>query len=257
MDPSGLMSPYKKTAFTSLLKEFQTVFDLNIVGYNGAASPIEGVVNMGPVEPPLPQRKGHVPQYSRDQLDLLQTKFDELESQGVFSHPEDLKVVVEYLNPSFLVKKKNGGFCLVTAFTDIGRYSKPQPLLLPDVDSTLPKITCWKHIIVSDSSQDFYPFSPAKASIKYCGIVTPFKGVCVYMHCAMGIPGPETALEKLMCCVVGDLLQEGCIAKIADDLYCGGNSYCQEVLSNWRKVLSTLDRCNLRLSATKTIICPF
>ena len=106
MDPSGLISPYKKTAFTSLLKEFQTVFDQNIVGYNGAAGPIEGVVNMGPVEPPLPQRKGHVPQNSRDQLDLLQTKFDELESQGVFSHPEDLKVVVEYLNPSFLVKKK-------------------------------------------------------------------------------------------------------------------------------------------------------
>ena len=54
---------------------------------------------MGPVEPP--QRKGRVPQYSRDQLDLLQSKFDELEAQGVFRCP-NLKVVVEYLNPSFL-----------------------------------------------------------------------------------------------------------------------------------------------------------
>ena len=244
VDPDGLLSPSERDAFVSLLKEFQLVFDSRIPGYNGAAGPIEGVVNMGPVEPP--QRKGRVPQYSRDQLDLLQTKFDELESQGVFRRPEDLKVVVEYLNPSFLVKKKNGGFRLVTAFTDVGRYSKPQPSLMPDVDSTLLKIACWKFIIVSDLSQAFYQIPLAKNSMKYCGVVTPFKGVRVYTRCAMGIPGSETALEELMCRVLGDLLQEGCVAKIADDLYCGGNSH-QELLTNWRRVLSALDRCNLRL----------
>ena len=87
---------------------------------------------MGPVDPPPPpQRKGRVSQYSRDQLDPLQAKFDELEAQGVFRRPEDLKVVLEYLNPSFLVKKRNGGFRLVTAFTDVGRYSKPQPSIMP------------------------------------------------------------------------------------------------------------------------------
>ena len=118
IDPDGLLSPAEKAAFISLLKEFE-FFDPCIPGCNGGASPIEGVVNMGPVEPP--QRKGHVPQYSRDELNLLQTKFDELEAQGVFRRPEDLKVVVEYLNPSFLVNKRNGGFRLVTAFTDLRR----------------------------------------------------------------------------------------------------------------------------------------
>lgn len=66
----------------------------------------------------------------------------------MFRRPEDLKIVVEYLNPSFLVKKRNVGFRLVTTFTDVGRYSKPQPSLMPDVDSTALKITCWKYIIV-------------------------------------------------------------------------------------------------------------
>ena len=56
-------------------------------------------------------------------------------------------------------------------------------------------------------------------------------------------------------CVLGDLLQEGCVVKIADDLYCGGNTH-QELLTNWRKILSAMDRCNLRLSPAKTIICP-
>ncbi len=63
MDPDGLLSPSDKASSVSLLKEFQLVFDNRIPGYNGAAGQIEGVVNMGPVEPP--QRKGRVPQYSR------------------------------------------------------------------------------------------------------------------------------------------------------------------------------------------------
>ena len=49
------------------------------------------------------------------------SKFDELEAIGVFKPPEELGVVTEYLNPSFLVKKRSGGFRLVTAFTDVGR----------------------------------------------------------------------------------------------------------------------------------------
>ena len=50
-------------------------------------------------------------------------------------------------------------------------------------------------------------------------------------------------------------LQEVCVAKIADDLYCSGHSH-QELLSNWQKVPLALDRFNLRLSLAKTLICP-
>ena len=95
-------------------------------------------MNMGPVQPP--QRKGCIPQYSRDKLTELQAHFDTLEGKGVFRRPEDLGIVVEYLNPSFLVKKASGGHRLVTAFADVGRYSKPQPSLMPSVNSTLQQI---------------------------------------------------------------------------------------------------------------------
>ena len=67
-----------------------------------------------------------------EKLVELQDKFDELEAVGVFRRPEDVGVAVEYLNPSFLVRKSNGGSRLVTAFTEVGRYSKPQPSLMPD-----------------------------------------------------------------------------------------------------------------------------
>ena len=178
-----------------------------------------------------------------------------LEQLGVFRRPEDVDINVEYLNPSFLVMKPNGGSRLVTAFADVGRYSKPQPSLLPDVDSTLRLIAQWSHIIVTDLTSAFYQIPLAKESMKYCGVATPFKGVRVYVRSAMGMPGSETALEEVMCRVLGPLLQDGCVAKIADDLYCGGNTP-QELLCNWKRVLQALHKCNLRLSAHKTIISP-
>ena len=66
----------------------------------------------------------------------LQDKFDQLEKLGVFKRPEDVGVSIEYLNPSFLVKKQSGGCRLVTAFADVGQCSKPQPSVMPDADST-------------------------------------------------------------------------------------------------------------------------
>ena len=125
---------------------------------------------MGPVQPP--QRKRRLPQYAPDKMVQLQEKFDDLESQGIFQPPESVGVTVEYLNPSFLVKKPNGGHRLVTAFADVGRYSKPQPSLLPDVDSTLRAIAKWKYIIVTDLTSAFYQIPLAKTSMKYCGVVT-------------------------------------------------------------------------------------
>ena len=142
---------------------------------------------MGSVEPP--QQKGCLPQYGRDKLVELQEKFDHLEQLGVFPRPEDVGITVEYLNLSFLVKKPNGGSHIVTAFADVGRYSKLQPSLLPDVDSTLHRIAQWSHIIVTDLTSAFYQIPLAKESMKYCGIATPFKGVRIYVRSTMVMRG--------------------------------------------------------------------
>ena len=253
VDPDKLLSDTTRNQFKQALYKYDNIFKPDIPGYNGAAGPIEAQVNMGPVEPP--QRKGRLPQYSRGQLIELQEKFDELEKEGVFQKPEDIGVAVEYLNPSFLVKKPSGGHRLVTAFEDVGRYSKPQPSLMPDVDSTLRTIAPWKYLIKSDLSRAFYQIPLSRASRKYCGVATPFRGIRVYCRSAMGMPGSETALEEMMCRVLGDLIQEGYVTKIADDLYCGGTTP-EDLLSTWTKVLVQLDKCNLRLSPTKTVICP-
>ena len=69
------------------------------------------------------------------------------------------------------------------------------------------------------------------------------------------MPGSETALEELLSRVLGDLIQEGVVAKLADDLYCGGN-IPEDLLINWDCLLSALFHNGLRLSALKTVIAP-
>ncbi|KAL2088290.1 hypothetical protein ACEWY4_015189 [Coilia grayii] len=253
LDPDNVMRPTVQDQFRALHREFDGVFDPQFTGYNGAVGPFQAKVNMGPVQPP--QRKGRVPQYSRGQLQELQAQFDALEEMGVFKKPEDIDVSVEYVNPSFLVKKPGGGFRLVTAFADVGRYSKPQPSLMPDVNSTLRLIAQWKHIIATDLTKAFYQIPLSRDSWKYCGVVTPFKGVRVHVRSAMGMPGSETALEELTCRVLDNLLEQGHVPKVADDLYCGADTL-EELLTIWRGVLSALQHCGLNLSAAKTTIAP-
>ena len=242
-----------QNSFRSLLETYDDVFDPTITGYNGATGPFEAVVNMGPVQPP--QRKGRLPQYPHNKLVELQQKFDDLEAQGIFHRPEDIGITIEYLNPSFLVTKPTGAHQLVTAFADVGRHSKPQPSLLPDVDTTLRTIAQWRYIIVTDLTSAFYQIPLSKDSIKYCSVSTPFRGIRAYTRCAMGMPCSETALEELMSRVLGDCLQDGIAAKLADDLYCGADSL-EDLLENWRRVLHVLHKCNLRLLPSKTLICP-
>jgi hypothetical protein len=253
VDPDKCLPADIRKKFCDINLRYDDTFNPTIAKYNGYSGKMEGVVNMGPVLPP--QRKGRVPQYNKNRLVELQQKFDELEKAGVFAKPEQVNITVEYLNPSFLISKPNGGTRLVTAFGEVGQYTKPQPSLMPNVDNTLRAIACWKYIIMSDLLKSFYQIPLSNSSMKFCGVATPFKGIRVYTRCAMGMPGSETALEELMCRVLGDLLQEGAVAKIADDLYCGGNTPL-EALANWSRVLHALHQNNIRLSASKTIICP-
>lgn len=144
---------------------------------------------MDPVQ--APQRKGRVSQYSKNQLDTLQQKSDELENIGVFKRPEDVGITVEYVNPSFLIKKPNGSFRLVTAFADVAWYSKPQPSLMPDIDSTLRQIVQWKFIVITDVTKSFYQIPLAREFVKYCAVATPFHGVRVYARSLWECQAPK------------------------------------------------------------------
>ena len=102
VDPNKLLTPDTVAQFNDINSHFKDVFHTKGKLYNGKYGRLEAVVNMGPSLPP--QRKGRVPQYSRDKLVELQDQFDEMEEDGVVVNPDEVGITAEYLNPSFLTK---------------------------------------------------------------------------------------------------------------------------------------------------------
>ena len=71
----------------------------------------------------------------------------------------------------------------------------------------------------------------------------------------MGMPGSETALEELLCRILGDLITQGSVTKIADDLHVGGETQA-DLLKNWKAVLECFSTADICLTGPKTIIAP-
>ena len=144
------------------------------------------------VEPP--QRNGRLPQYARYKLVDLQNKFDQLVKLGVFKRPKNINVTVEYLYPSFLATKSNGGYRLVTAFSDVRSYSKPQPLLTPDVDSTLRQsLSGDTLLLLIITTHECLLSNPSRTRVdEILRVANLFRGVQVYACSAMDMPGSET-----------------------------------------------------------------
>ena len=140
------------------------MFEPTIGCYNDSSCRIRARVNIGTIHSPT--KKLYVPNYSHSNSQLLQSKFDKLERQGVFARPEDVNVVVKHVSPSFLVRKQSGCYRLVTAFTAIGQYSKTLPTIMPSVEDTLHTITPWRYIIVTDLRHSFYQIPLVKESMK-------------------------------------------------------------------------------------------
>ena len=252
-DPDNQMTSMERSSFDRLHKKYDNVFNPRIGAYNDASGHIRAFINMGPVEPP-PQ-KARLPSYSTDKLQLLQQKMDELEDLGVLARPEELDIAIEHASPSFLVKKQDGGHRLVTAFTNIGTYAKPIPTKPSSTDDVLRFLAGFNFIIKTDMTKQFFQLPMKKSSLKYLGTLTPYKGMRVYTRAAMGMPGSTEHLDELMSRVLGPMLQEGVVKKIADDLYIGGQTV-SELLINWERVLLRFENNNLRLSPSKTVICP-
>ena len=253
IDPDNQLSHDDRSQFRRLHKQYNEVFNKRIDKYNDYSGCVRAFINMGPVDPP--PVKARLPSYNTEKLRLLQEKMDELEDLGVLAKPEDVGVKVEYVSPSFLVKKGDHDFRLVTAFNTIGTYAKPSPSRTATTDDVFCFLTQHKYIIKTDMTKQFFQLPMQKSSLKYLGVITPFKGLRVYTRAAIGMPGSTEHLDELMSRVIGDLMHAGKVIKIADDLYTGGNSI-DELLLNWEHILQRFLKNNLRLSATKTVVCP-
>ena len=253
VDPSGILSVEARNKFHGLHKTYEEVFSPGIGKYNNYSGNFVHTINIGPNLPP--QRRGRIPIYNQNDKEILQQKFDYLLKEGVFARAEDLNIPVEYVHPSFLVKKPSGGHRLVTSFGEVAEHARPQPTVNSNVEMVLQQIGQYKYIIKTDLCSAYYQIPLSPESSKYVGVLTPFKGTLVYKRSVMGLPGSEAALEELLSRIFGDIIKEGKMIKMCDDLYIGSESI-DSLTATWEQVLDRLLKNGLKLGTDKTIICP-
>lgn len=262
LDPDRTLSDFDREQFESINLRYDMVFHPSIGCYNDASGRLRAGLQIGPTEPP--HTKARLPNYNETRMKLLQDKMDQLEEMGVLARPEDVGVTIEYVSPSFLVGKAHGSNDgvpsidnqrFVTAFGGVAQYAKRPPSCSQRSEQVLRFLAKWDYIIITDMTKQFFQMPVTKASMKYLGVLTPYKGLRVYTRAAMGMPGSTEHLDQLMRRILGDLMHEGSVSKIADDLYVGAKTM-EGLLQAWERVLQQFQTNNLRLSAKKTVICP-
>ncbi|CAC5371068.1 unnamed protein product [Mytilus coruscus] len=112
VDPDNLLSPDLQTKFNESSVKFSVP---NFEGYNGAIDPFETSVNMGSVQPP-PQRKGRMPQYSKNNLVELKTnltnwKVKECSVNPKMSEFQSSILTLHFLSKSFRWFPTCNGIC--------------------------------------------------------------------------------------------------------------------------------------------------
>ena len=254
IDPSGkLLTESERRMFSELHLGYDNQFKPDISVYNGYSGNIKAYIDMGPIPPPAIKPK--MPLYNQTNMRALQDEADGLEAIGVLGKPEVLGVKVRHSSPSFLTRKPDGTFRMVTAFNQLGQYVRYPPSVSITCDDALRKLACWKYIVKTDMKQAYYQIPMAKTSMQWLGTHTPFGGLRVYTRPVMGMPGSAEFLQELLSRVFGDLTREGFVIIIADDLNVGGNTI-DELFIHWKVVLHYCQLNNLTLSPTKTIVCP-
>ena len=123
-------------------------------------------------------------------------------------------VKVECVSPSFLVKKGDHDFRLVTAFNTIGTYAKPSPSRAATTDDVFRFLAQHKYIIKTHMTKQFFQLPMQKSSLKYLGVITPFKSLQVYTRAGMGMPGSTEHLDESLVTSLVTLCMKGKVIKI-------------------------------------------
>lgn len=75
VNPDQILTLETQQQFQRALQAHDSLFDPHFSGYNGKVGAFNMKINMRPTQPP--QRKGRLPQYSKEKLHILQDKCNE------------------------------------------------------------------------------------------------------------------------------------------------------------------------------------
>ena len=255
LDPDGVLSQESKNAFGQLCEQYTDIIQYDPGTYNGAFGHVKNSLEL--TEIPPPNGKCYVPRYSKDQMNLLAEKMDELMDLKILVPPEKIGVTPIFTSPSMLVPKPkpDGGWRFVTDFTQLNNYVRKTPALSPGIEETKLQIAAFKYITCIDLSQFYFQNSVDRDSSQYLGTVHPYRGTLVYTVRPMGLRNSSELCYERLTRIFGDMQRARRLCRQADALIVGGMSL-DEMYVNLNEVFVRLRECNMTIKPSKLEIGP-
>ena len=256
----------QKDILQQILNKNASVFNQDLQeGYNQASGPHYCKLKFANDERPS-SRKVSCVQYNSQMNGLLQQVCDELTEANVLGIPQHENVEVNHVMPIFLRKKQKAkdkvnnelttqDVRLVVNTCELSKYMRSLPAKISKPQDVYNALAKWKYIIKTDLYQGFFQNHLHKDGQKWCGILTPFGGLRYFKRGIQGLINQTEELDELLAKLFNAMMTQGKLAKLADDLFTGGNTI-EEALENLDEMLNICRVNNIKLSPAKTIILP-
>ena len=208
--------------------------------------------------------KVHTVNYDHQTKQLLQEVCDDFTELQVLGIPQQDDVQIQHVSPCFLVRKQRAknkpkssltkdDVRLVVNFGQLNDFLKNMPTPITKSRDIFTQLGKWKYLISLDLYQGFYQNHMSSEDAPWLAISTPFGGLRYMKRSGQGLIGQSEELDELLSKILREECSTGKAARIADDLYVGGETQ-QETLNNYEQVLTKLNQANLKVSPNKTKI---
>ena len=261
----GNLSKQQKQPLLTAISKHTAVFQKSLPGYNHSFGPVYASFKFASKARPLPT-KIRAPNYGSQQDLLFNQKCQLLKQLGVLIDPLEHNIQPILVHNSWVVKKPSAAFkswndCsledtrLVVGLDPLNKFLADPPGKVTKPESIYAALANWNYMGELDFS-DFYfqiKFRNSteydKQKLGYLCIRTAMGTLC-FSSATMGLLGMDVFQDELTDRLLGDLVLEGNVVKLADNIYFGSHS-----LEDFQKVFSTiLSRCetaDLRLKPSK------
>jgi hypothetical protein len=198
------------------------------------------------INPKMKPRKHRQRKMSKDRILAAKAKIQRLLDANVIREVK----YSEWLANVVLVPKKNGKMGICIDFTDLNKACKKDLFLLPRIDTSIDKMTKYKHFSLLDCFSGYNQIWLNKEDEEKTSFTTPFRTYC-YTRMLEGLKNASSTFARMTKAVLGPQLQKNIIAYVDDIVVMSKNE--EDHIADLKETFINLREAGLKLNLDKCV----
>ena len=265
IDQANTMKQYEKEMFIKTIKKYEEVLDDNLPGYNNYYGVVNASIQFASRARPTPH-KTRMPSYGEHGQKLFNLKALAMVKKGVLVDPYNLGIQPLIINDSWVVKKQGSAHksweeCtekdvrMVTGFDPVNKYLNQIPSKASDPIMIYTHLASWKYLGELDFADMYWQLKfnldtmKDKRQLEYLCIRT-IGGTLAYARGPNGLLGMDAITDELTDKLLGDLVLDGKVVKLADNVYFGAETI-EGLHEIFHEIMKRCTKATLRMKPSK------